>query len=105
MPKPKRDVAVQPSRTIPVTPAGEEPTVCDAERLAHAVARTFAAMINIDVVGADALQLRHANGQLGLLTADDILDGRLRVADARTRETVTYEHIEAMVVAGWSVTM
>ena len=105
MPKPKRDVAVQLSRTIPITPAGEEPTACDAERLAHAVARTFAAMINIDVVGADALQLRHANGQLGLLTAGDILDGRLRVADARTRETVTYEHIEAMVVAGWSVTV
>ena len=103
MPTSRRDAARQPSRAFAVTPAGEEPTACDAERVAHAVAHTFAAMINVDVVGADALHLRHANGQLGLLTAADILDGRLRVVDTRTRETVTYEHIEAMVVAGWSV--
>lgn len=103
MPTYSRDAARQPLRAFAATPAVGEPTACDAERVAHAVAHTFAAMINVDVVGADALHLRHTNGQLGLLTADDILDGCLRVVDPRTRETVTYEHIEDMVVAGWSV--
>ncbi|TXN82695.1 hypothetical protein [Methylobacterium sp. WL8] len=102
MPKPKRYVAAQSSMVFAVTPVDEEPVVRDSERLAHAVARTFAAMINVDVVGADALPLRHVSGQHALLAAHDILDGHLRVVDPRARETVTYEHVEAMVVAGWS---
>ncbi|CAA2158470.1 hypothetical protein MBRA_03746 [Methylobacterium brachiatum] len=78
-------------------------TSAEARGLTDAVARLFAALINVDVVGADALHLRHENGQSGYMAADDILEGRLRVVDPRTGEVSEYEHIEAIAVGGWSV--
>lgn len=71
--------------------------------LTDGVARLFAALITVDVVGADALRLQHGNGQSGFIAADDILAGRLRVVDPRSGEISEYEHIEAIVVGGWSV--
>ncbi|TNC09042.1 hypothetical protein FF100_27445 [Methylobacterium terricola] len=74
----------------------------DETRIAHAVAREFAAIINVDVVGADGLHLQHEDGQSGMIAADDLLEGRLRVVDRRAGEVSEYEHLEALVRAGWS---
>ena len=47
-----------------------DPTCSDGSGLTQAVAHTLAALINVDVVGADALHLRHDNGQHSHIVAD-----------------------------------
>ena len=103
MPGPETALHGHASMIDGVSRGSNHPVRNEAIDLNDAIARIFAALINVDVVGDEALHLEHRNGQRGLMTADDILDGCLRVVDARTREVSTYEHIAALIAAGWSV--
>lgn len=66
-----------------------------------AIWRTAAAVMAVDVDGVTELRLKHANGQEGVLSAEDILEGHMRVIDRSTLEVSIYESVEAMVSDGW----
>lgn len=65
--------------------------------------RTAAAIMAFDVDGGGALAFRHASGQVGTLSAEDNLNGRMRLVDARSGEISAYDSIAALVGDGWSL--
>ncbi|MFB0492124.1 hypothetical protein ABIE45_004710 [Methylobacterium sp. OAE515] len=66
-----------------------------------AIWKTAAAVMAFDVDGVTELRLKHANGQRGVISSEDILNGVMRVIDRRTLEISIYESVEAMVLDGW----
>lgn len=66
--------------------------------MSRAVWHTAIGIMTFDVDGGGALRFVHADGQTGSITAEDLLEGRLRVVDERTREIGLYESVEALVL-------
>lgn len=65
--------------------------------------RTAAAIMAFDVDGSGSLAFRHASGQIGTLSAEDNLNGRMRLVSERSGEVSTYDSVEALVRDGWSL--
>lgn len=65
--------------------------------------RTAAAIMAFDVDGGGSLTFRHTSGQTGRLSAEDNLNGRMRLVDARSAEINAYDSIEALMRDGWSL--
>lgn len=66
-----------------------------------AIWKTAAAVMAFDVDGVTELRLKHSNGQRGVISSEDILEGVMRVIDRRTLEVSIYDSVEAMVLDGW----
>ncbi|MCP1550203.1 MULTISPECIES: hypothetical protein [Methylorubrum] len=65
--------------------------------------RTAAAIMAFDIDGGGALAFRHASGQVGTLSAEDNLNGRMRLVDERSGEISTYDSVNALIRDGWSL--
>lgn len=65
--------------------------------------RTAAAIMAFDVEGGGALAFRHASGQIGTLSAEDNLNGRMRLVDEGSGEVSAYDSVDALVRDGWSI--
>lgn len=65
--------------------------------------RTAAAIMAFDVEGGSTLAFRHASGQVGTLSAEDNLNGRMRLVDERSGEVSAYDSVDALVRDGWSL--
>lgn len=74
----------------------------EGDGLSRAIWHTAIGIMTFDVDGG-GLRFVHADGQVGVMFAEDMLNGRMRVVDERTQEVGVYESIEALVLGGWSI--
>lgn len=65
--------------------------------------RTATAIMTFDVDGSGALVFRHTSGQTGMLSAEDNLNGRMRLVDPQSGEISGYDSVAALVKDGWSL--
>ncbi|KQT96085.1 hypothetical protein ASG60_20610 [Methylobacterium sp. Leaf469] len=56
-----------------------------------------------DIDGDGSLAFRHASGLIGTLSAEDNLNGRMRLVSERAGEVSAYDSVEALVRDGWSL--
>lgn len=49
------------------------------------------------------LHLKHAGSGFGLIAADDLQCGVLRVVDIRTKREVTFASVDDLIAAGWAI--
>ncbi|MHC2088744.1 hypothetical protein [Methylobacterium sp. CM6244] len=64
---------------------------------------TTAAIMAFDVDGGGSLAFKHTSGQIGTLSAEDNLNGRMRLVSEQFGEVSAYDSVEALVRDGWSL--